>query len=308
MRKCFSWLILGLLLLLILSACSRIDPQGIPTKPLEITQTFPEPTSTAAPMATNTLSYGDIRPRSWHEFGYYDWNHDGYPYESDNFIVYSDYSAMSTKQRFAQEAEYALERILPVFDIPEKDEHVRIIFPKFEVFISSFRQEEVLWQGTSHYGGFLLVFNKEYYRQAIFRFPDNFPYAYLVTHELTHVICYRILRYTELDPTRLPHAWFDEGLATYLGVPPLPIRTLQLYEIAIRNVAHFPEQGNPINIRYPILVPYDYPYDLYELAVYYLIETYGMENVISILYDMRNNYTFEEAFENRLGMTVDEYQ
>ena len=127
---------------------------------------------------------------------------------------------------------------------------------------------------------------------------------------MTHVICYRILRLSHLETNERLQAWFNEGLATYMGGPPLPIRSLQLYEIAMREVADFPEQGNPIYVRYPIIVPYNYPYKLYELSVYYLIETYSIENVIGILYDLRNDITlsFEEAFEGRIGMTVDEYQ
>jgi hypothetical protein len=56
------------------------------------------------------------------------------------------------------------------------------------------------------------------------------------------------------------------------------------------------------------VVPYNYPYKLYELSVYYLIETYGIENVIGILYDMRDHLSFEEAFEEHTGMSVDAYQ
>lgn len=300
----WRFILIGVTLLWVAAGCA--DQPQHQTSP-DPTRT-PEPSTSPTPYPTETLSHGAISPRSWYTNANYDWPHDGYPFESEHFFVYSDLESMSTKQRFAQEAETVLARILPLFVIPDGDPNVRIVYPKFEMFVSSFRYGEVLWQGTSHYGGFLLVFDGAYYQFSRLRYPDYFPFTYLITHELTHVICYRIIRFSHLEIDKLPQAWFNEGLATYMGGPPLPIRTLQLYEIAMREVSHFPENGNPIHIRYPIVVPYDYPYILYELSVYYLVETYGLENVIGILYDMRDHLTFEEAFEKRTGMTVDEYQ
>lgn len=287
------------ILLLMISGCSQNSPVPLTPEytataepsftPIETSTDLPTPAETP----TNTLSYIDIMPRSWNRSAHFNWKHDGYPYESEQVIVFSDDSNTAIKERFALETEKALERILTDFEIGKEGRSVPINPPKIEVFISSRRLDKVDWEGFAHYGGFLLVYDVEFYRHRMTTFPDQFPYTYLITHELTHVIVLRILG-NKQSPTRPIPEWFDEGLATFMGIPPLPIRTLQLYEIALR------DKKSSFGFYY---------YTLNELMVYYLIKTYGMENVVGILFDMKEkNMTFEESFENRTGMATRNYE
>ena len=285
------------LLVLLVSGCSQTRIISFTPESTATVQSSPIPTATSTSLPTSTvspistLSYIDIMPRSWNSYAHFDWTHDGFPFESEHVTVFSDHASMITKERFAQEIEIALERILTELEIPKEGHSIPINIPKIEVFISRMHFEKVGWEGYAHYGGFLLVYDGEAYYQLTTKFPDQFPYTYLVTHELTHVIVLRILGNKQSSTLPIPE-WFDEGLATYMGIPPWPIRTLQRYEIATsEKKSHWL-----------------YFYPLNELKVYYLIKTYGMENVVGILFDMREkNLTFEEGFENRTGMSVDYY-
>jgi hypothetical protein len=291
------------LFFLLISACSQINPISVTSETPTSTRLPPEATP------TSTLSYRDVMPRSWNKYAYFDWNHDGYPCESENFIVYSDDADRKTKERFAQESEKAFVQILSELEITDA-EGIPLHHPKIEIYISNRRFGKVQWQGFAHYGGFLVVYDEETYVRKVAQYPKDFPCTFLIMHELTHVITARITRnrMVDADFSHVIHIWFDEGLATYFQKPPVPIRSLHLYEIAMRNAAHFPEGGNPIYYQTLFNLPLDYPYDLFEVAVYYLVETYGMEKVVGILFDIRNGLSFEQGFENLTGMTVDEYQ
>ena len=48
----------------------------------------------------------------WPELG-----HDGKPYESDRFVIYSDKSSQATRVEVARDAEIALEDLLEIFQI-----------------------------------------------------------------------------------------------------------------------------------------------------------------------------------------------
>jgi hypothetical protein len=288
-------------------ACSPENSPADPKDAVQVDSSSPQTGLTPTVIPTSTIPIVDIRPRSWYTYAYFDWEHDGYPFGSEHFWVYSDSASMRIKEQFAMDAERALERILPIFEEAAQEAgEVRFLYPKMEIFISSKHFGEVYWQGFAYFGGFLVVFDQEYFSNYTLQFPDHFPCSYVVAHELTHVLSARLAGYRENDIYHNPHAWFDEGLATYLGRHPVPIRTLQMYELAMEEVANRSEQGNPIYIRYSPLP--GYPENLYELAVYYLIETYGMERVIGVYIDLRSGDSFEIAFENRIGMTVDQYQ
>jgi len=281
------------LVLLCLAACApavlTAQPSNPPptVRPSPPSSSTPTPSPTPAVTPTPTLSYSDTMPRSWGRYTSYKWKHDGYPYESEHFIVFSDHESQATKERFALEAEKALGHILSVSNIPQKGA-VPLNTPKMEVFISSRRNGKVGWQGYAHYGGFLIVFDGQAYRYQMTKFPDQFPHTYLVRHELTHTIVLRILGNRQEPSLPIPD-WLHEGLATYMGVPPLPIRSQNLYEIALRDKAK--------NFGF-------YYYTLNELMVHYLVETTSMENVIGILFDMKGEtLTFEESFELHTGMT-----
>jgi len=290
--RLISWAGLSIVIFLI-SGCSQINPISNTPDSTATLQPSPSPTVTPLPTPTSTLSYIDIMPRSWNRYAHFDWKHDGHPFDSEHVIVFSDHSSEVTKERFATELESALETIISALGITKEDRSIPINLPKIEVFITSRRFGKVDWEGYAHYGGFLLVYDGKSYSNRMTQFPDQFPYTYLLRHELTHVIVLRILG-NKQTPTKPIPEWFDEGLATYMGVPPVPIRTLQRYEIAIRD-------------KKPSY--WFYFYHLNELMVYYLIETYGMDNVTGILFDMRDkNLTFEESFENRTGMTADDYE
>ena len=139
------------------------------------------------------------------------------------------------RHRVALQSEKALDYILSVLGIPEKGV-IPLNSPKMEVFISSRRNGKVDWEGYGHYGGFLIVFDGQAYRYRMTTFPDQFPHTYLVRHELMHTIVLRILGNRQ-EPVRPIPDWIHEGLASYMGVPPLPIRSQQLYEIAVRDKA-----------------------------------------------------------------------
>lgn len=270
------------------STTNTFQPVRAPTK-----TPLPSSTPTPFPTHTPTQSYIDIMPKSWGKYARLDWDHDGSPFESELVTVYSDHVDTATKQRFAEETEKALERILTELKISEFDFPVPITKPKIEVYVSGRHKQDVGWEGYGHYGGFLVVYDEQFYRYQVSRFPDQFPFTYLITHEMTHTVMLRILG-NKQEPTLPVPKWFDEGLATYMGIPPLPIRNQQLYDIAVR------DKKDQFGV---------YFYTLNELMIYYLVETYEMENVVGILFDMRmRNLTFEEAFEGRVGISTDDFE
>ena len=141
------------LFLLMSPACTHITPSSTTEEPLATIQALPEPTSTACPtqvaIPISTLTHIDTKPRSWNRYAGFDWKHDGYPYESDNFIVFSDSEDRITKGRFALEAEKALVRILSIIEIPENS-NVPLKRPKMEIFISAARARQENGQMPRH--------------------------------------------------------------------------------------------------------------------------------------------------------------
>jgi hypothetical protein len=304
MRK----LALILLPILLVASCSR--------------SYFPAATGTPTyPSATFTVStdiqptYILYRPGSWTYRTPYRWVHDGLPYESEHFIIYTDSAREDEKKQFAEEAEKSLTFILDFLHIADEELRYPPVQKKIEVFGSTKHLDE-LGGGYAYYGGFLFTYNERDYRVSQAFSPYSFLFEPLFTHEITHDVGFLLMGYSSHN-SLLVTTWFDEGLATYVAEDDwYRISSLSQLNGLRQSLEDVPGQGNPMLISRWDDIPYQYfsdemmnkLYALFELAVRYLVDTYGVEKCKWIYLDARAGMSFKEAFEDQYGMSVTKYQ
>ena len=133
-------------------------------------------------------------------------------------------------------------------------------------------------------------------------------------HEIMHVV--ESLLKGDND-TNLVDVWITEGLAEAVSGGTSGGSVTDLTKMnELRQ-----EYGslNPIAMHryaYPDpdieLVGYYYYYPMFQLAVEYLVDEHGhgktMNDFLNLFLDVRNGVAFPTAFENRLGMSLSEYE
>jgi len=304
MRK-FALILLSTLLV---TSCSYSSSTAATETP-----TYPSATSTVSlEVQTPSVSY---RPGSWTYRTPYRWSHNGFPYESEHFIVYADSAREGEKKQFAEEAEKSLAFILDFLHIADEELRYPPVQKKLEIFGSTKHLNE-FGGGYAYYGGFLFTYNERDYRISETFSPYSFLFGPLFTHEITHDVGFLLMGYSSHD-NLLVTTWFDEGLATYVSKDdPYWISSLSQLNSLRQSLADIPGRGNPILISRWDDIPYQYfsdemmnkLYALFELAVRYLADTYGVQKCKWIYLDARAGMTFEEAFEDQYGMSPTEYQ
>ncbi len=248
---------------------------------------------------------------SWYQTGFW-WPHDGNPVESTNCIVYSDGASNNARQTLAQYAEDVLDDINHLFEI---DSHDIFLYPpgqeKIDIYAYKLRFPQD-WGGWGYYGGFMIYSLDHPERMQIGHTDPQF-YIPVIGHELTHVM--QSLLIGDDDPS-LVEVWFTEGLAEAVsgGTAGGRISDLnQLNELRQR----YGWSLNPITMHqydYPDVegIIYYYYYPMFQLAVEYLVDVNGhgktYADMKNLFLDVSVGVPFETAFENRLTISVADYE
>jgi len=274
-------------------------------------------TSPSSEKATETGEMVDSG--SWYGRGpAFWWPHDGHPYETQHFVVYSDGASLKARQRLGALAE---EVLVEVVDEMGVDPATMFRFPagqdKIDIYASRYHAlelEGLSLGATAYYAGIIIPsFDSDVERtDARLRFD--------VKHELVHVV-EALLKgnYTGDipvgDPRRMP-VWFSEGTAEALsgGATTAAPRTLDDMNARIAKYGRI----NPIAWRVdlpPSEVADSYPnyyYPMAHLAVDYLLDTDGLgrspKDLAAVMLDMGNGASFASAFETHIGLSESEYE
>ena len=256
---------------------------------------------------------GFIRSGSWYVTGF-EWPHDGNPWESENFVIYSDGAGEEARQALAMLGEETLGEIKVLFAIDNNDV---FLFPPGQERIDIYAYKNryptypVNWGGWAYYGG-LLIFSLDHPERTSFGHTAPEIYNPTLKHEIMHVV--ESLLKASNDPN-LVDVWLTEGVAEAVsgGTAGGRITDLQKFN-ELRN-----QYGsrNPIAMHryeYPNIegIIYHYYYPMFQLAVEYLVDANGhgrtMNDVKNLLLDVRNGVPFPTAFQNRFGMRLSEYE
>lgn len=255
---------------------------------------------------------------SWTAAGF-DFGHDGQPYQSDNFVVYSGFSSQEERQYVAEVLEgrfVDLKTSLGIsshddFEYPSEDQHIDVLTLRYQ-------GTDAFWTGQSYRYGLIVHapdsprYIEEGYTRSL--------YTQLLTHELMHVIEYLLIgtEGTYYDTEK----WFHEGVAIYLaGPPPNQVRYTSQVEAWRLEMGDLAGGGNPVSVEtwadFPQEIVDDATqigryYLFFELAFRYLVDPEGhgktLSDVRNMYLDIREGLSFEETFENRMGMSVDYYE
>jgi hypothetical protein len=246
------------------------------------------------------------------------WPHDGHPYESEHFVVYSDGASLEARQRLAALAE---EVLLEVVDEMGVDPATMFRFPADQEKIDLYanRYNVVEGGGARGYYAGVIIWSFDY--EGGGESTDVGSVRVALKHELVHVV-EALLKGNYVgdipvgDPRRMP-VWFSEGTAEALsggstgGAP----RTLDRVNDLIAEYGRI----NPIawRVDFPpsesVLRAYsNYYYPMAQLAVEYLLDPKGLgkspEDLAAVMLDMGNGVSFAAAFESRMGISESDYE
>ncbi len=256
---------------------------------------------------------GILRSDSWYVTGF-EWPHDGNPWGSENFVIYSDGAGEDARQELALLAEETLSEVKIRFGI---DNNEIFLFPtgqeKIDIYAYKNRYPTypVIWGGWAYWGG-LLIYSLDHPERTSFGHTEPEIYNPTLKHELMHVVENLLKASNNPD---LVDVWLTEGIAEAVsgGTAGGSITDLQKFN-ELRN-----QYGslNPIAMHryeYPDIegIAYYYYYPMFQLAVEYLVDASGqgktMNDVRNLFMDVRNGVPFPSAFQNRFGMSLSEYE
>jgi len=284
-------------------------------------------TSPSSEKATETGEMVDSG--SWYRRGpAFWWPHDGHPYETEHFVVYSDGASLKARQRLAALAE---EVLVEVVDEMGVDPATMFRFPagqdKIDIYASRYHVIErggLKGGATAYYAGVIIwSFDREVGHDP----TQVWAVRYALKHEMVHVV-EALLKgnYTGDipvgDPRRMP-VWFSEGTAEALsGGTADPPRTLHEVNALIAKYGRI----NPVAWRVDLpLAPerwkgvyetedayINYYYPMAHLAVDYLLDADGLgrspHDLAAVMLDMGTGASFASAFETHIGLSESEYE
>jgi hypothetical protein len=252
---------------------------------------------------------GRVRGGSWYVTGF-QWPHDGEPFESDHFVIYSDGASEVAKQTLAQLAEETFTDIKNLFELSNDV----FLYPPGQDKIDIYAYRDHFpqsWGGWAYYGG-LLIYSLDHPERQAFGHTEPQIYNPTLMHEMMHVV--ESLLKGDNEPN-LVDVWLTEGLAEAVsgGTAGGSVTDLTTMNELVEAYGSL----NPIAMHryeYPDieLVAYYYYYPMFQLAVEYLIDESGhgktMNDFKNLFLDVRNGVAFPAAFENRFGMRLSEYE
>lgn len=239
------------------------------------------------------------------------WPHDGNPYLSENFTVYSDGASLQARTDLAEIAEGVLTDLKTNFDITDNN---LFVFPPDQAKIHLYAYRDhfpTQWGGQGFWGG-MLIFSLDHPERSQAGHTELDNYTRLVTHELMHVIQGLLVGSKHAYST---HTWFEEGLAEYISAlnPERSILTLA----DLNNLTAIHGELNPIAIQndiYPLIpgIGQKYYYPMFELTMRYLLDNQGLGHsyldVKQVFLDMRNGMSFSDAFQASFGLSVADFE
>jgi hypothetical protein len=248
---------------------------------------------------------------SWYHTGFW-WPHDGNPVESSNCIIFSDGASDEARRALARYAEEALNDLKQLFEI---ENHDIFLYPpgqeKIDIYAYKLRFPKD-WGGWGYYGGFMIYSLDHPERQQIGHTEPEI-YIPLLTHELTYVV--QSLLIGDDNPA-LVDVWLTVGLAEAVSGGTAGGR-ISDFEQMDELRQQYGWSLNPIKMHrhdYPVMegIIYYYYYPMFQLAVEYLVDVNGygktFVDIKNLFLDVSVGVPFQTAFENRLGMKVEEYE
>ncbi len=243
---------------------------------------------------------------SWYRSGFR-WPHDGNPYESEHFIVFSDAASLGARQKVAEIGEELLVLLKEDFDISGD---TLFVWPagQSKIHIYAYRDHhEQGWGGWGYYGG-LLIFSLDH----PIRNTELGNYTRVLKHELMHVV-EGLLKGS--DNPHLVDVWLTEGIAEYVAGGTQSISSVTTLGQLEDLVTTFGEL-NPVAMHryaYPDIPGVRaYYYVMFELAVKYLLDPAGggqeKAGIRDIYIDARNGVPFATSLEVNLGHDLQEFE
>jgi len=248
---------------------------------------------------------------SWYVTGLR-WPHDGKPYQSANFTIYSDAASEEARRSLAQMAEDALVSVRSQLGITG-DHSFRLPPGQQKIHICAYKTYYPrAFGGYAYWGGFL-IYSLDHPERSQEGHTAPTKYEPVVHHELMHVI--ESLFRGNLDPNTVD-AWLTEGVAELVSggtgggriadkakFDQLVATYGQVNPIAMRRYPDFPST--------PIVVV-DYAYPMFHLAATYLFDPQGhgasLQDLLDLYLDVRAGVVFTTAFENRFGMRLADFE
>ena len=252
---------------------------------------------------------GMVDSGSWYRTGFR-WPHDGNPYESANFIVYSDDASRGARQKLAEIGENLLTQLKAEFAV--SDDLFRFPSGQSKIHVFAYKNQAPReWGGRAYYGG-LMIFSLDHELRTQWGNTELGNYTRVVTHELMHVI-EGLMKGT--DNPDLVDVWLTEGIAEYVagGTAGGSVTSLAKLDSLIAGWG----EHNPVAMhqyRYPDIegIGYYYFYPMFELAVRYLLEPTGAANpksdIRDLYLDAGQGVAFAESFASRFGISLQEYE
>ena len=231
------------------------------------------------------------------------WPHDGNPIESTNFVVYRDAASLEARHEVATVAEEVWAELLDELSI----EPGMLRYPEGRDRIDIYAYHDYDpqdWGGRAYYGG-LLVWSPDHGQRQ----TGNNRLSPVLKHELVHVIQWLITG----GESRPVDTWFIEGLPLALAGDTTAIRGLDQLD---RLTAEY-GSTSPISIKsYSQITSPEagehFHYPMFHIAVEYLMDDDGQgrspADMTDMLIDVAEGATFEAAFENRMGLRLDDFE
>ncbi|NNG15875.1 MAG: hypothetical protein HKM89_05280, partial [Gemmatimonadales bacterium] len=238
---------------------------------------------------------------------------DGNPYETANFTVYSDAASQQARQELAEIAEdvfadvslqFGITGSQLVFSFPPDQQKIHIYTYK-----DHFPQQ---WGGWAYWGG-LLIYSLDHPERGLAGHTALNMYVPVVQHEITHVI--ESLLKASNNPGTVD-VWLTEGIAEFMAggtaggsitgkarFDQLIAAYGRLNPIAMHKYTDYPSGSN---------IVFEYCYPMFQLAATYLFDPRGhgasLVELRELYLDVRDGAVFATAFENRLGISLAEFE
>jgi len=133
------------------------------------------------------------------------WPHDGNPFESQHFTIYSDGASLQARMDLAAIGEEVLTDLKSRFEIPSND---LFILPADQTKIHLYAYKyhfPTQWGGQGFWGG-MIIFSLDHPERTEAGHTEHGNYTRLVTHEIMHVMQGLLVGSNHCYST---HTWFE---------------------------------------------------------------------------------------------------
>lgn len=262
--------------------------------------------------SSSQLNFTSSFPRNWGPIG-----HDGNPYVTNRFKIYSDKASLSIKKKMASYAETALDGIFKFMSMSDHDDY------KYFKFNSGFTArrihimadfEQQLQGGRAYRDGVVM---RSIDSPRYFQFWSEAQYRHTIRHEIYHVIEFLLIGNPSFQQAN--SVWFREGGANY-GAQYHRIQKVSELSDWKDEMSSIPGKGNPTLIQ----VWSDFPktiidtgrtveyYGFFELTVRYLLDPVGAggnhDDLKKHYADLGKGIPFATSLANNFGISLSNLQ